>query len=71
MLLYVIGCIGSTALYLSRQLIAGNLARCALALGFEKMQVYVSHPIVHIFVHLRKEHWGWMDRVMSIHWTNT
>ncbi|XP_065891419.1 sterol carrier protein 2-like [Dysidea avara] len=29
---------GSTALYLSRQLIAGNLARCALALGFEKMQ---------------------------------
>lgn len=41
--LYVIGSIGSTALYLSRQLIAGNLARCALALGFEKMQVFVSH----------------------------
>lgn len=29
---------GSTALQLSRQLVAGNLAQCALALGFEKMQ---------------------------------
>ena len=33
--------IGSTALLLSRQLVAGNLAQCALALGFEKMQVWI------------------------------
>jgi len=30
---------GSTALYLSRQLVAGNMVECTLALGFEKMQV--------------------------------
>ncbi len=30
---------GSTALFLSRGLVAGGLARCTLALGFEKMQV--------------------------------
>jgi len=30
---------GSTALYQSRALVAGGMARCALALGFEKMQV--------------------------------
>lgn len=30
---------GSTALLLSHSLVAGGLARCTLALGFEKMQV--------------------------------
>lgn len=29
---------GSTALFLSRNLVAGGMADCALALGFEKMQ---------------------------------
>ena len=29
---------GSTALFHSRNLVAGGMARCALALGFEKMQ---------------------------------
>ena len=29
---------GSTALFLSRSLVAGGMANCALALGFEKMQ---------------------------------
>ena len=29
---------GSTALFLSRNLVAGGTAHCALALGFEKMQ---------------------------------
>ena len=29
---------GSTALFLARQLVAGGLAECVLALGFEKMQ---------------------------------
>ena len=29
---------GSSALFLSRNLVAGGLAHCALALGFEKMQ---------------------------------
>ena len=29
---------GSTALFLSRNLVVGGLAHCALALGFEKMQ---------------------------------
>ena len=31
---------GSTALFQTRSLVAGGLAKCALALGFEKMQVY-------------------------------
>ena len=30
---------GSTSLFHTRSLIAGGIARCALALGFEKMQV--------------------------------
>ena len=30
---------GSTSLFHTRSLIAGGMARCALALGFEKMQV--------------------------------
>ncbi len=30
---------GSTALFQSRVLVAGGLARCTLALGFEKMEV--------------------------------
>ena len=30
---------GSTALFHTRSLVAGGMARCALALGFEKMQV--------------------------------
>lgn len=30
---------GSSAVFLTRSLVAGGLARCALALGFEKMQV--------------------------------
>ena len=29
---------GSSALYSARNLVAGGLARCTLALGFEKMQ---------------------------------
>ncbi|MCA9691866.1 MAG: hypothetical protein KC636_19855, partial [Myxococcales bacterium] len=29
---------GSTALYLARQAVAGGLARCVLAVGFEKME---------------------------------
>ena len=29
---------GSTALYLAKQLVAGNQADCVLALGFEKME---------------------------------
>lgn len=29
---------GSSALYSARNLVAGGLARCVLALGFEKMQ---------------------------------
>ena len=33
---------GSTALQLSRQLVAGNMAQCALALGFEKMQAWIT-----------------------------
>ena len=30
---------GSTALWLTHNLVAGGLTQCALALGFEKMQV--------------------------------
>lgn len=37
---------GSTALFQSRCLVAGGLARCTLALGFEKMQVNkLAHSI--------------------------
>ena len=39
---------GSTALFHTRGLIAGGLARCAIALGFEKMQV--SHLTSHCFI---------------------
>ena len=33
---------GATALFQSRALVAGGMARCALALGFEKMQVHFT-----------------------------
>lgn len=46
--MYVCISTGSTALYLSRQLIAGNMAQCTLALGFEKMQVYDHVIPLHI-----------------------
>ena len=45
---------GSTSLFHTRSLIAGGMARCALALGFEKMQVHVnggfSDKILSLFV---------------------
>ena len=73
---------GSTAIFQSRSLVAGGLARCALALGFEKMQVgglMYRHPSrlvaqLHHFLSMyfcngRKAHYQWRMRE-STPWTS-
>ena len=52
---------GSTSLFHTRSLIAGGMARCALALGFEKMQVIGGFnllPVINTFPCFIAIFWG-------------
>ena len=46
---------GSTALYQSRALVAGGMAQCTLALGFEKMQVSLTFDLQSILTNARSD----------------